>query len=527
MENLLGIRKSDPTGGIKLHLPQQGLPSANLGLPKGDPLKNLNLDFKVEAARLDTGPIAPGALQTLIQSLSNGIREHKQQQQIAKMQKREQEIASLLDEIKDEMRRANWKKALSKLDRLQSMQTLWEAVFLRAICLAGLGNYTEALAFASDGSKLCPEPDLRRAFESLESQIRSTVANLPLLQAQAAMERGDLRAALTGFDLFLRQQPRRPDVLYMKAICHIYLGDAGGAKRTCVQALACSPEPDLASAIKGLMAAVEMAEIMAGAERAISQGDFRGALRILENPRCEREMMAILLKAVCFIRLGEMQQAEGVLHQIEQRDKSANTRQIVDMLRQQIAQAGSSALIEQAMKALEAENWEQAAKLFERVEAKIGRSAESDPMLQFYLAVARLRSGDINGAKVAMDRSSRNSTDKNLSKQLDQMKTVIEKQEEQAPKQRVFSAMEAGNWDGALAELRSILRIDPKDGSAYFHQALCHFQLASAQMQVNQSNALEHIVEGRASLLQAEKHCGWRNSELKGAIANLKKQVGM
>src|SRR6266576_1612038 len=119
MEDLLGIRKSDPTGGIKVPLPQQGLPSANLGLPKGDPLKNLNLDFKVEAARLDTGTNAQGAQQTLIQSNSHDIREHKQQQQIAKMQKREQEIASLLDEIKEEMRRANWKKALSKLDRLQ------------------------------------------------------------------------------------------------------------------------------------------------------------------------------------------------------------------------------------------------------------------------------------------------------------------------------------------------------------------------------------------------------------------------
>jgi thioredoxin-like negative regulator of GroEL len=270
-----------------------------------------------------------------------------------------------------------------------------------------------------------------------------------------------------------------------------------------------------------------MAEIMADAERAMGQGDFRGALRTLVDPRCEREMMAILLKAVCFIRLGEMQQAEGVLHQIEQRDNSASTRQIVAMLRQQIAQAGSSALIEQAMKALEVQNWGQAAKLFEQVETTIGRSAESDPMLQFYLAAARLRNGDIAGAKVAMDRSRRNSIDKALNKQLDQMKEVIEKQEEHAPMRRAFSAMEANDWDSALGELRSILRINPKDGNAHFHQALCHFQLASSKMKVNQQKAFEHLVEGRESLSQAEKHCGWRDSQLKGAIAQLKKQVGL
>jgi outer membrane protein assembly factor BamD (BamD/ComL family) len=529
MDDLLGIRKP-AASDIKLSLPRAGATSTNLGIPRADPLKNLNLDFKVEAARLDTGPIAPSALQTLMQSLSNGIREHKQQQQIAKMQKRDQEIASLLEEIKEEMRRANWKKALSKLDRLQSIETLWEPVFLRAICLAGLGNYNEALAFAADGSKLCPEPDLRRAFEALENQIRATVANLPLLQAQAAMQRGDLQVALTGFDLFLRQQPRRPDVLYMKAICHIYLGDVGGAKRTCVQALACSPAPELASAIKGLMPVLEMAEIMAAAERAMGQGDFRRALQTLEDPRCERDMMAILLKVVCFIQLGEMQHAEGILHQIEQHDKSASTRQILAMLRQQIAQAGSNALIEQAMKALEAQNWGQAVRLFEQVQTMIGTAAESDPMLQFYLAAAQLRNGNIAGARVAMDRSWRNSTDKNLNKQLDQMKSVIEREEEQAPMRRAFSAMEARNWDEALGELRSILRLNPKDGNAYFHQALCHFQAGSAQMErpnANRAVVAEHFREGAASLSLAEKNCGWRDSQLKGAIANLKKQVGL
>ena len=523
MSDLLGF------GGPTFDVPEIKVPSTSpsLTIPAmKDPVQTLKLDIKFEAAQLKVDAITPSSLQRLVQSFTDTIREHKEQHLLVKFQKREQENSRLLQKIKAEMERGRWQRALAILDRLPAVDPPGEPAYLRAICLVMLRQFKEALALASYGAQHCDQSEMRAVFQSLEQQIQVTVVNLPLIEAREYMMEGSFFHAISAFDEYLHRNPRRPDVLYLKAICHLYLGDLDGIRKAGQRALLLLPEPKLAHAIKSLVAAAELGAALAQAQQHMEQGHFRQAIQILQNPLCGSDPTAKVLKIICHIRVGEVRQAEEMIRNLEKLDRSPTAAQIVVGLRQQIAEAENFAVIHRAMEAMKAQNWAEAAQLFQQVETSIGESAHEEPTLQFYIAVTRLRAGDLNSARVALDRSRKNSNNKKLNKQLDQLKAVLDKQEKNAPMQRVIDAMQNNSWDTALGQLRTILRSNNKDANAYYHLALCHFQMVGQLVHLDGNGASEHFRDGLAALSNAGRNCGWgTDKQLKQAIAALRSQV--
>ena len=107
------------------------------------------------------------------------------------------------------------------------------------------------------------------------------------------------------------------------------------------------------------------------------------------------------------------------------------------------------------------------------------------------------------------------------------MDTAIQQQEQQAPMRRVVAAMNREDWAGAQNEIRAILRVNSSDSNAHLHKAICHFRAGMAKMESDPRAAAAEFTDGRTALHQAEKHCSWRDWQMKSAIADLKKKVGL
>jgi tetratricopeptide (TPR) repeat protein len=526
MSDFLGLPKTEyPSLPSLSDLPS--IKPAEIRLPTEMKPSALKLDLKDAACNLQVGESAPGMLQALASSLSNAIQKRTEAWAIEATRKREVENARLLQDIRADVYRGNWKQGLSKLERLGPITPPWEPLLLKAFCLAGLDRLEDALRLVGEGVRRCDDQEIREAFSSLQAQLHSIMDNRLLIQGQQYMLAGMFGHAISAFEEFLRQKGQRADVLYVKAICHSNLNDMESARKACQQALSCSPPVALERAVRNFMTAIDAAAIMGSAQQAMQNGQFAGALRFLQDKRLANDALARVLAAVCHIRLGQKQEAETILRQIEMADHSPETAQLVSVLREQLASAGIRAVFEQGVGAMQRQEWAEAARLFERVESMTGPSAESEPVLQFYVAAARFRAGNLSGARTALDRARRNSTDKKLNQQLDQMKEVLVREEDQAPMRAVVNAMNQRDWENALRELGSVLRLKPKDPVGYFYKALCHLNTAGELMERDQRRAREHYVNGLSALSSAESNCGWKtDKQVKQAIANLRAQVG-
>src|SRR5579872_970433 len=70
----------------------------------------INVDLKIAAQNLQVGESAPGALQSLVSNLSTAIQKRADQLATKAMQARETAIARLLQEIRADVNRGNWKQ---------------------------------------------------------------------------------------------------------------------------------------------------------------------------------------------------------------------------------------------------------------------------------------------------------------------------------------------------------------------------------------------------------------------------------
>jgi tetratricopeptide (TPR) repeat protein len=241
-------------------------------------------------------------------------------------------------EAEAEMHQGNWSSAINILDRVLRMdRTVYEAVYLKAVCLAALERLNEAIGLASDGARRCPKPQLRQEFGNLVEALQFIVAILPLVKGILAMLAGQHRDALGWFEQALRKDPNDPFVLSHKAICLMY------AHRW-----------------------QEALDTLTKVER-----QFRDD-PIHHYHRC-----------VCYLELGDPSRARNALQEARSRNPAAELRQVLDRMETAIEYAPRRGAIE----AMNAERWNDA---LNQLQGLVRRNG-NDAWAHYHIAVCHAK----------------------------------------------------------------------------------------------------------------------------------------
>jgi len=317
-----------PTGGIRSGAADDALG----GLRLKDDLSAKMRELDVRTTGTLERFVAP--IQAFIEALARRAQERAQQRGGRHLL----EIARLLEQAQAEMQAGNFSAALRLLDRVLRLdRVVYEAVFLKALCLAGMKRMPEAIRLANDGARQCPQQALREEFRKLAEALRFLQSLLPLLEACSAYEQRNYREAIQLFDQAMRELPgeslalngksvclmhleewrpalntldqqrgearNHPAHHFHRAICLMKLGDVAGARAAVQEARRHKPEADLRAQLDVLTEAIPREDILT-AMRAERWSD---ALQLLSPMvrRDHRNAWAHFHITVCHAKLAE------------------------------------------------------------------------------------------------------------------------------------------------------------------------------------------------------------------------------
>ncbi len=525
-------------------------PDQEISLPGGGGIKtialeNLQPNLSAKLSALNTNTINTstldrflGPIQGSIEALQKGggsvvgaVQGWMERRRVEKARRQAEEIAGLVMKAAAEMHIGRWQEAIRLLDKALKMSSeVYPAIYLKAICLAPLGRLDEAIRLASQGAGYCPDLNLGAAFEGLLQELQEMKIFLPLVNGIAAMMQGNIEGAISCFDITLGLEPRQPETLYYKALCHLNLGQMQSARNSAEQALRYSPPAELKKEIDGVIEVVETREKMDEAAGYMKSERYQEALHVLKDPSMKKVpgLDVPAMRAVCYVRLGNARDAEESLRELERLDKSDEIRQFAMRMRNELEYSGAKHNVESALESMKRESWREAVRSLQQAERQLKKDHPQYAVVLYYMAICHLRNEDEADAVSVAARALGSCKDAELEKQIKQIQYAVQARRSNEKMNEALSCMKSENWDDALDKLQDITRDKPINATAHFYKAICHTRIARRKMDsYDQWSAQESIKEAKDALEEAEQWSRWSSAdeELRQAIKALKAQL--
>jgi tetratricopeptide (TPR) repeat protein len=237
-----------------------------------------------------------------------------------------------------------------------------------------------------------------------EQRRAERIANL-LEKVDQELRRGRWSAALRLINQVLKIDGNVYVAIYLKVLCLAGLHQLDEAIHVASDGVRRCDDFELAMAFEHLLEQLRAMKmflpILVGIA-AMMQGDIRQAIRsfaeaLALNPR---QPDVLLYKAICQMRLGKIKEAEESLREAERLDKSAEMRQIVASLREDLVLGGVKLLIDKATADMEAGRWMDALKTWVTITGNNGK----DGRPYFYAAICWVKLAEAELTNYSPDR---------------------------------------------------------------------------------------------------------------------------